>query len=446
MTEPRVLSVWLNYYIFPSSLDQTREMAEQFEREHPEYRVDLRGLPYNDLAEEVAAAAERGEAPAVAEFFLTGGQEARDLRRPDGKPLFTSVEKAIGGRTEILGETVNLDDIVGTVREYYSQDGELLSLPARASSAILYGNRAVLEAAGITEMPSTWAELEAACAAVAALPDGPEYGISWPNHGWLFQQEAAQQGVPILDNDNGRSGRAERVDLASTALVDYAIWWKRLQDLGYFLYCEDIDTNSCWGGPFEAFVQQRVAFTISSSVTAGALAPSAEAAGFELVAGRFPYNGDLPCVGNVVGGDSMWLADGLDPEIRDGALAFMFFLNNPDNVVERHRHSFYMPFTRTAIDRLENDGWFAEKPYTKVVIGQLDDSDHSPVALGPLCGNLDGIQLVLAQAMHEVLTEGADPKERLVRATEDAQRLLDEYNAFVRGEGAPRSPRNIRLS
>jgi sn-glycerol 3-phosphate transport system substrate-binding protein len=33
----------------------------------------------------------------------------------------------------------------------------------------------------------------------------------------------------------------------------------------------------------------------------------------------------------------------------------------------------------------------------------------------------------MTHAMHDVLTEGADPGQRFARATVDAQRLLDEY-------------------
>lgn len=446
MTAARVLPVWLNVYNKQGALDETNAMVRAFEERHPEFRVEVSGFDFHELAQEVLDAAQSGRQPAIAEIYMTGVQEALDMRTTDGRPLFTSVEQAVAGRSHVLGEPVVLDDLLPAVADYYRVDGALPSLPLRASTAILYGNQAILQAAGVDQMPQTWTEFEAACAAVRALPDGPEYAACWPNHGWMFQQQAAQTGVPMTDRDNGRSGRARRVDLATPELVEYVHWWKSLQDAGHYFYTGDIDPVSCWWGNFRAFVEQRVAFTISSSVVTGYLAPAAEKAGFSITAGRLPYDDRLPYAGNVLGGDSLWLASGLDPELQDGALALMQFLASTDNAARRHRGSFYSPVNLSAIDLLEGEGWFAEYPYHRVAIEQLSASDRSPGALGAICPEFSGMQKAMTEAMHDVLTAGADPHQALSAATSHAQSLLDGYTDLVTGGATPRPPKTVWLS
>ena len=84
-------------------------------------------------------------------------------------------------------------------------------MPWNTSSTLLYANNTYLDAAGVAEVPETWAEVEAACEAIMALDDAPTGCITWPNHGWFFEQSIAQQGGLLANNDNGRSARADEV-------------------------------------------------------------------------------------------------------------------------------------------------------------------------------------------------------------------------------------------
>ena len=210
-----VIDVWMADLTFPHYMDRLQDMGREFNKAHPKYQVSIQGLDFRTLPLRIAAAAAAGEAPALSEFYFTVTQAARDIRGPDGRPQFTSVEQAIAGRTEILGEPVVIDDLIQAVRDYYTYDGDLTSMPSAATTPLIYGNRQLLDAAGVTRMPTTWYELEAACEAVARLPQGPEHSITWANHGLFFQQPLAVQGGLLCDRDNGRSGRATTVDLAS---------------------------------------------------------------------------------------------------------------------------------------------------------------------------------------------------------------------------------------
>ncbi|MFI6422862.1 extracellular solute-binding protein [Streptomyces sp. NPDC050842] len=429
------IDIWVPVYPFmPYFLDRTRELAEKFTTAHPEYRIQVTGADWLALPQAVNDAALKGAAPTIAQYFYTSTQEARDAKNPSGRPLFTSVERAIAGRTEILGEPVVLDDITDAARRYYTFDGEVAAMPPLTSTTLLYANTSLLKRAGLDDAPRTWAELEAACRAVVALPDGPAHGISWPNHGWLFQQAAAQQGALLADHDNGRTGRAEKTRLDSPAMAAYFHWWRRMHQDGLYLYRGRPTTDqSDWDANFRAFADQNVAFTLTTSVEAERMIAAGRDGGFTVQACRMPYNEQVPYAGNVIGGDALWLADGLDTDTQDGALAFMQYLNAPRAAADRHRDTGFIAVTDGSFHLLDQEGWFEANPHFRTALDQLAANDGSPAAQGAVLGDFAGIQQTLTQAMHDVLVSDVDVHTSLTRANARAQQLLDAYNDGVRG-------------
>ncbi|WP_412543666.1 extracellular solute-binding protein [Longispora sp. K20-0274] len=420
-----VIDVLLADHPFPHFLDPLRKRAVEFGKAHPEYHVDIRGYQYWEQRQESNLSVGRGSRPDLVDYFFTSTQVARDAVSADGRPLFTSVEKAVGGRSEILGEPVVLGDLATAARSYYSYGGELISLPFSTSTALLYANTALLEAAGVPRLPRTWDELESACRAVTGLAGGPAHGVTWANDGWFFQHAVAEQGGLLTDHDNGRSGRATTVDLSSDAMLSWVDWWRRLHADGLFLHT---GPPSDWVGTMTAFLEGSVAFTFNSSVMAEKIVQAGANAGFPVAVGRLPYNGAVPYAGDAIGGDSLWLADGLDEATQDGALAFLQYMLRPEHAAEWHRASGFIPVTGASYDLLDADGWFDVRPHQRVANAQLDAGDGSPAGLGALLGDFAGVEEEMTRAMTDVLEEGADPEKRFARATAGAQRRLDDYN------------------
>ncbi|GFH39270.1 extracellular solute-binding protein [Streptomyces pacificus] len=431
-----VIEAWLSEFPFPDFLEPVRERAREFEKAHPGHRIDIRGFSYQELPDAIARAAAEGRAPAIATYYAGASQLARDARARDGSPLFVSVEKAVAGRAEILGEAVVLDDFLPGVREYYTVDGDFATMPLTLSTMLLYANTTVLRRAGVAAAPRTWEDTTAACEAVARLAGGPRHGIAWPVDGKFLQHAVAQQGALLADAGNGRHGRATRIDLASDAVKAYVDWWRGLHRAGHYLHT---GVQEDWAGTFRAFADQEVALRLSSSFDANYMVRAAAAAGFDIEVGVLPRNGALPCAGNWIGGDSLWLADGLDAATRDGALAFMQYLNSPRAAAAWHQASGSAPATYGCIALLEEEGWFDAHPHHRATSEQLGLRAGPPEAHGAVLGAFHAVQIVFMAAMEEILTEGADPDARLARATAEAQGHLDAYNAYALGTG-PETP------
>lgn len=420
--------------------DVAAAAAAEFNLLHPEYLVRIDLHDFRTMPAEVAAAAQRGSPPDIAELHHTVTRAALDLLGRDGTPLFTPVERALAGRTEILGHPVVLEDMLPAARDFFRYDGELTCVPRTFSTVVLFANVDILARAGISQIPRTWREVTAACQAIRALPDGPEYGIAWPNCFLFFLQSLAQQGGLLADHDNGRSGRAEKVTLASAEMLGYVRWWQQLHRDGGYLYTgRPVDFPGC----FTAFEEQRVAMVISSSVDASHLFERGERHGFKVRIGPMPHNDEVPLAGNMVGGFAMWLAAGLDRAKQDGALAFLQHITSPRHAAEWARLHHRIPITRAAAELL--DGWYAENPDLRVGGDQLEAADGSPAALGPLLGGHAGIVGELTAAMHDVLSTGADPADRFAQANVRAQAILDAYHAQC--DGPPRSsPTDLTVS
>lgn len=417
--DPVEVRVWVAFSDY--RLDWTKERAAAFNELYPEYEVVVQGFEsYNIAFTETALAAEQGNPPAVTHFFEAATQEALDAVGPNGEPLFKSVEGAIGDRTEINGVPVVLDDVVSAAADYYTVDGEFYSMPWNTSSTIMFSNMEMLEAAGVEAIPETWDEITAACEKIMAMDDAPPNCITWPNHSWWFEQTMAQQGAYLSNNANGREGRSTEVFINSPEAIAYLNWWKMLNDMGYYVYTGVLRD---WGGTQNAFESEQVAFLQFSSSDA-TLIPANVEGKFTAVVSRMPYNADAGYHGNIIGGATLWLNNGLDEDVETGALMFLNWFSNPENAAEWHQLTGYIPITNTAFNNLTEEGWFDEVPNAAVANIQLDMVPTT----GALIGNFVAIRDVITDAIEEILIDGADVEDALSKANEKANELLEEYN------------------
>ncbi|GLZ80687.1 ABC transporter substrate-binding protein [Actinorhabdospora filicis] len=423
------IDVWIAFTDY--RLDWAKQRADEFHQKHPKYTVNIQGYDsYEVLFDAVTGAVQKGSPPSIVQYFEAATQDARDAVDKDGQPLFVSVEKAINGRADVLGEPVVLNDVVDAARNYYTVNGEFTSMPWNTSTTLFYANKNLATKAKVDKVPQTWAEIKEACGKIMKLADHPKHCVSWPNHGWFPEQAVAEQGGLIADNDNGRSARAKKLNLTSPELLNFVKFQKGLYDSGDYYYS---GKQNDWDGPKNAFAAQEVAFLMTSAGDATAIVKDGQTGGFGVDVARMPYNGDVPYAGNLIGGATLWLTAGQEKGKEDASLAFMQFLNNPTNAASWHKTTGYVPITKAAGAQLETEGWYKDHPYAKVATEQLALTNGSPAATGVLLGSFVSIRAVVTQAIEDVLVSGADPDKRFAEAQLAAQKLLDDYNSLYGG-------------
>jgi len=179
-------------------------IAERFNQSQSQYRV----LPeytgsYAETLTKALAAYRTGTAPVIVQVYEVGTRTMLDSNAI--VPVYTLNQ----------GE-VDWADIVQPILKYYSIDGNLYCMPFNSSTAMLYYNKDMFEAAGLDpdQPPTTWAELEEYSLQImeaGAAPGG--FSIQWP--AWIMEQMYATHNQLFADQDNGRSGLATEVYLNS---------------------------------------------------------------------------------------------------------------------------------------------------------------------------------------------------------------------------------------
>lgn len=413
--------VWIAF-TDDARLGWANDRAAEFNEMFPQYNVTIQGYAnYEELFAATALAAEQSELPAIVQYFEVATQDARD------SGYFKPIAEALGDRTEINGLEVNLDDFVGPVSAYYTLDGEFTSMPWNTSSAIWFSNMTILNAAGIDTPPATWAEVEAACETIMAMDGAPEYCFSFPNHGWFFEQWLAQQDALFANNNNGRDARADEVVFASDAGIAVLTWLKDMSNKGY-LYYSGAQGGDSWGTVDQAFSTQQIAMAAYSSSDTATYTNVGADNGFEVLASFLPYNQETGWTGNLIGGASLWLVDGLSTDVEDGALSFLIYMNSTENAASWHQLTGYIPVRLSAAQELTDAGWFTEHPNFTVAGDQLAQSTVTPATSGAVLGAFPAIRNEVTQAIDTVLLTEEDPATVLQAAQDRSNEILSEYN------------------
>jgi len=152
-------------------------MADEYIAEHPEVEsVTFESLPFADYNSTLTTQAAGGNAPDLAWV----GDIAKDLIDSGAlAPLTESFEATEG---------YEYDDILPSVTESFSQDGELYAYPFSNSPFALYVNEDLIAQAGQTVDPATlsWEDVDRIGAAVTQSTGKPGYIIrDFDFSGWL---------------------------------------------------------------------------------------------------------------------------------------------------------------------------------------------------------------------------------------------------------------------
>lgn len=424
---PVDVPVWVAFTDY--RLDWAKEKAAAFNELFPQYNVTVEGYAnYEELFTATALAAEQGSLPAVVQYFEVATQDARD------SGYFKSIASALAGREEVNGIPVAMDDFVQPVAAYYTLDGEFTSMPWNTSSAIWFSNMNLLSEAGIDAPPATWAELDAACEAIMALDNAPEYCWSFPNHGWFFEQWLAQQNGEFANNENGRAARATEVTFNNEAGLAVLNWMDDQAAKGY-LYYSGAQGGDSWSTVDQAFLGGQVAMAAYSSSDTRVYTETGAENGFEVLASFLPYNDETGWTGNLIGGASLWLVDGLDTAVEDGALSFLLWFTNTENQAEWAQITGYFSVRQSSVDMLTEEGFFDENPNFRIAPDQIAQSQVTPATSGALMGAFPAIRNIVTQAVDTVLLTDDDTQAVLDAAAAEANTILEEYNLLNAPEG-----------
>ncbi|WP_353541705.1 ABC transporter substrate-binding protein [Deinococcus xinjiangensis] len=386
--------------------------ADEYNKAHPNIKIvpQYKGS-YNDSLQATILAGRQGKAPALVQIFEVGSQLALD----------SGMFQPVGG----IGN-VDFGDYIKPVINYYTIGGKVNSLPFNSSSPVLYFNKDLMKKAGLNPQnpPTTFGALQKACQKIdAAKLNTTCFGMSL--NGWFVEQWMAEQGATLLNNGNGRQGRATATNLDSAAAQKIFSFMKTMQDNKWFTYSGKLED---WDGSDAIFTQGKAVFHITSTADIGNIRDAAKKNGYEIGVGVLPIPDGVKRNGVVIGGASLWISKSVSKPQAEAALDFALFLTNTKNMADWHKLTGYYPVRQSSIELLRKQSWFTQTPLQLVAFNQLTQTIPSAATAGGLNGAAIQTRKIIEEGIQKVL--GGTPVADALKDTKArADAALSEYNA-----------------
>ena len=147
--EPRTVTFW---HCFGGTIGEAfQATVDAFNESHDDIQViaQFQGA-YDDTLTKLKAALPAGEGPDVFQMFELG-------------TCYLAGTDYVIPFQDMLDKDpyISLNQVEGVLRNYYTVNGKMMCIPINPSSPVMYYNKTAFERAGITDVPTTFAEIEA---------------------------------------------------------------------------------------------------------------------------------------------------------------------------------------------------------------------------------------------------------------------------------------------
>ncbi len=314
--------------------------------------------------------------------------------------------------------------LLSPIRRYYEVQGRLYSLPFATSTPVVYYNEDLFHKAGITRAPETFAELEAISRKLTN-PAQRTSGITWPLHSWFFEQFLARQGKDLVNQGNGREGRATEVNFTVPEALDFVNLWASMAKEGTFA-----NVGRGWDPAEQNFLAGRSAMLITSSSDVFDISSKAP---FRVATAAIPTRDPKVKGGVVIGGNSLWILRTKPEEEQRASYEFLKFMASKEVQKRWHTGTGYLPIRKDVIAELDSEGFYRKFPAARTAITELEQSAEMDATSGALIGNFAEVRESVESAIEKVLAGMLDAKTALSQAKDETDRALLRYNRGVAG-------------
>lgn len=314
----------------------------------------------------------------------------------------------------------DMSQIEPNIAAYYTVDDKLYSMPFNSSTPILYYNKAIFEQAGITEIPTSFSEMEAIGEDLLGKGGAGEV-ISLGIYGWFFEQFTCKQQLEYANEGNGRENVASAVAFDQNgAAKNILTAWKNLYDKGYA-------PNVGRGGDagLADFSAGKSAMTLGSTASLKQILTDVNGK-FEVGTAYFPKVNDGDQGGVSIGGGSLWALNNEDEAKEAATWAFIKFLVSPESQAYWNAQTGYFPVTVAAHDEAIFKENIEKYPQFMTAIDQLHDS--SPESAGALLSVFPEARAIIETEIENLLNGNQNIDETVSKMAGDINKSIEEYN------------------
>ena len=319
---------------------------------------------------------------------------------------------------------VNADEYDTSVLEsnlaaYYTINDMLYSMPFNSSTPLMYYNKDMFDAAGITEIPDSLESI--AQIGDKLLDSGAQEVMSLGIYGWFFEQFIGKQGLEYANNGNGRTEAATAVAFDENgAAANILNEWKNLYDLGYA-------SNVGKGGDagLADFSAGKSAITLGSTASLKQILQDVDGK-FEVGTAYFPKVKSTDEGGVSIGGASLWALDNNDPKKLRATWEFVKFLISPESQAFWNAETGYFPVNVDAHDEDVFKENIEKYPQFETAIDQLHDS--APQYAGALLSVFSEARAIVESEIESMLNGNETVDEAVDSMASQINDAIEEYN------------------
>ena len=319
---------------------------------------------------------------------------------------------------------VNADEYDTSVLEsnlaaYYTINDMLYSMPFNSSTPLMYYNKDMFDAAGITEIPDSLESI--AQIGDKLLDSGAQEVMSLGIYGWFFEQFIGKQGLEYANNGNGRTEAATAVAFDENgAAANILNEWKNLYELGYA-------PNVGKGGDagLADFSAGKSAITLGSTASLKQILQDVDGK-FEVGTAYFPKVKSTDEGGVSIGGASLWALDNNDPKKLRATWEFVKFLISPESQAFWNAETGYFPVNVDAHDEDVFKENIEKYPQFETAIDQLHDS--APQYAGALLSVFSEARAIVESEIESMLNGNETVDEAVDSMASQINDAIEEYN------------------
>jgi sn-glycerol 3-phosphate transport system substrate-binding protein len=415
ITEPVTIQFW--HAMGGSRIELIQGIVDDFMEENPNITVEVQYTgSYNDTLNKVKAASKAGNAPHVFHLYEIGTLQM--IHSGIITPIY-ELEK---------WESINWDDFFSPVSSYYMVQGNHYSMPFNSSTPLLYYNKTFFEEAGLDpeDPPATFQEVVDVSRTLQEELPQLKAPITWNLHSWYFEQFHCLMDEPLVNNGNGRQGELPTEVLFNEEPGQQILeWWTGMEEDGLFL-----DVGPGWQNHRAAFGSGEVAMVMSSTSDVNQLTGLLAEKGWEMGTGFIPHPEGADG-GVAIGGGSLWITNNQPDEELLAALKLVKYISSDGPQVRWHKGTGYFPVRKTAMEQLEEEGWFEENPNFRTAFDQLLESPYTVNTAGALIGVFPELRSLVETAIQKVYAGDMTVEEALDEAAEKTNRSIREWNELI---------------
>jgi sn-glycerol 3-phosphate transport system substrate-binding protein len=371
---------------------------------------------------------------------LAAYKNASPQQRPDlmqmydiGTRYMIDSKSVIPMQSFIDADHYDVSDIQPNIAGYYTVDKKLYSMPFNTSMPLLYINREAFAKAGLdpNKPPMTLEEIMADAQKIKATPgETVQYGFGATLYGWFVEQWNAVANQTVCDANNGRTGRATKVTLATDTNIKLVQWWQQMVNQGLAM---KLDSNTENGD--NAFSSGTVAIGLESTGSLGSFTKGAAASKnpFTVATGYFPKVNSGDAAGPIIGGASLWAVNSGDTAKERAGWELVKFLASKQSQVTWHTSTGYFPISKAALTDPADQQWVAQKPQFETAIKQLQGTTLNYATQGCSVGGMPDVRKDVENALQAAVLQGQDAKQALTTADNTANKQIADYNSKLGG-------------